>query len=107
MPSSMVFLGVHGNVIAVDRATGQQLWSVHLKGSDFVNLLVDDVRVLAATHGEVFCLHAESGQVLWHNPLPGQGWDIVTIATVQGTSAISPALSVEKKKRDDAANGAN
>jgi len=54
MLSSMVFLGVHGSVIAVDRATGQQFWSVHLKGSGFVSILVDEVRVLAATHGEIF-----------------------------------------------------
>jgi outer membrane protein assembly factor BamB len=44
-----IFLGVHGEVVALDRATGQELWSTKLGGSDFVNLLLDQDRIIATT----------------------------------------------------------
>jgi hypothetical protein len=38
---TLVLLGVHGEVVALDRSTGQELWRTKLTGSDFVNLLLD------------------------------------------------------------------
>ena len=29
--SDLVFIGIKGSVIALDRATGQQVWATHLK----------------------------------------------------------------------------
>lgn len=101
---SAIFLGVKGCVIALDRASGQQLWSTSLKGSDFVNVTVDGDLVIATVRGEVFGLDATGGKVLWHNELPGMGWGIISIATADGaSSAISP---VEQKRRTDEEAGA-
>jgi outer membrane protein assembly factor BamB len=77
MTSSAIFIGIRGDVVALDRGTGRQLWKTDLKGADFVNLLLDNDRVIAATKGEVFCLDAATDQVLWHNELPGSGWGLV------------------------------
>ena len=104
MISPTVFVGVHGSVVALDRATGQELWSADLKGGQFVSVLLDGSRVLAATKGEVFCLDAATGQILWHNSLPGMGWGIVSMATVSGTS--SHAAEAEQKRRDEEADAA-
>src|ERR1700732_646639 len=87
---SAIFLGVHGEVIALDRTTGQELWSTKLTGGDFVNLLVDQDRVIATTKGKAFCLDAASGQLLWRNDLPGLGWGLVSIATASGPTPIGP-----------------
>lgn len=104
MTSSLILLGVHGNVIALDRATGQQVWCAELKGADFVNVHLDEDRVIAATKGEVFCLDANTGASLWHNQLPGQGRGLITIATASGASDLAPFR--EKRRQDEAAAAA-
>ena len=101
MQSSVVFLGVKGSVIALDRKTGQQLWAVKLKGSDFVNVLLDGDLVLATTKGEAFCLNAKSGELMWNNSLPGMGMGLITIATSNGSSSLTAMR--EKQRQDEAA----
>jgi|SRR5579872_6954364 len=105
MSSSKVFLGVHGEVVALDRTTGQELWSTKLAGSDFVNLLVDQDRIIATSKGEVFCLDAATGQIVWKNKLPGMGWGLITIATASGSTSFG-ALSAKKRQDDAAATSA-
>jgi outer membrane protein assembly factor BamB len=101
MSSSNVFVGVHGEVVALDRTTGQELWSTKLAGSHFVNLLVDQDRIIATSKGEVFCLDAATGRILWKNSLPGMGLGLITIATAHGSTSFG-ALS-EKNRQDEAA----
>ena len=60
-----IYVGIRGTVLALDRATGSEAWRADLKGSDFVNLVLDGDRVLAATKGEeFFCLDAVTGKIL-------------------------------------------
>ena len=105
MKASVIFLGIRGNVIALDRTTGQELWRADLKGADFVNVMLDGDRVIATTKGEAFCLDAQTGSRLWHNPLPGQGRGLVTIATASGSSGPMTPFR-EKQQRDEAAASA-
>jgi len=98
---SSIFLGVHGEVVALDRTTGQEVWSAKLTGGDFVNLLLDQDRVIATTKGKVFCLDAATGQLLWRNDLPGMGLGLVSIATASGSTPIGP--SSQKRRQDQAA----
>jgi len=105
MTSSQIFIGIRGSVIALDRGTGQQLWKSELRGKDFVNVILDDDRVIASTKGEVFCLDAATGQLTWRNELPGEGWGLVTIATASGSSNSMPPFR-EKQRRDEAAQAA-
>jgi outer membrane protein assembly factor BamB len=105
MTTSAIFIGIHGNIIALDRTTGQQLWKTALKGTDFVNLMLDNDRVLAATKGEIFCLDAATGQLIWSNDLPGEGRGLVTIATASGSSSPMPPMR-EKQRQDEAATAA-
>ena len=101
---NMVFLGVHGTVFALDRGTGQELWQVHLKGGDYVNLALDRDRVLASTKGEVFCLDATTGQLLWANKLPGMGLGLVTMVTAASPgSPIAPEYSYRKRDQETSA----
>ena len=101
MASSKIFLGVHGEVVALDRTTGQEQWHTKLAGSDFVNLLLDGDRVIATTKGKAFCIDAGTGQLLWRNDLPGLGLGLVSIATASGSTPSGP--SSEKRRRDEAA----
>ncbi len=92
-------IGIHGTVLALDRATGLEIWRTPLKGDDFVNLVLDDGVLYAATKGEMFALDAENGRVLWNNPLKGLGWGLVSIASRDQ----STVLLRQKKRRDEQA----
>lgn len=98
---SLIFLGVHGEVVALDRATGQQLWRTKLAGGDFVNLVLDQDRVIATTKGKAFCLDPATGQLLWRNDLPGLGLGLVSIATASGSTPSGPPS--QKRRQDQAA----
>jgi outer membrane protein assembly factor BamB len=72
-----LFVGLGGHVVAVDAATGEELWRTKLKATTFISVWTDGSRVYAGAQGELFCLDATAGNVLWHNPLKGLGRGIV------------------------------
>ena len=97
--SKIIFLGVKGSVVAVDAATGQPVWEVNLKGTDFVNVVLDGNNLLATTRGEIFCLDPQTGGIRWHNPLRGYGWGLVTIAG-ERIGQNDAAINAEKRRQD-------
>ena len=101
--SDFVFIGIKGSVVALNHATGQQVWATHLKGSDFVNVLLEDGAVLASCCGEIFCLDPLTGDALWHNPLKGFGTGLATIATEHNPGTGNAPVLAEKHRRDAAA----
>jgi hypothetical protein len=92
-----IYIGLKGAVLALDRESGQIVWRTELKGSDFVNVVLQNGDLFAASRGELYRLNPASGDIVWCNTLPGLGWGIVTVAG----GAQAPAA--EKKRRDDAA----
>ena len=99
--SGLAFIGIKGSVVALNLFTGQQVWATYLKGSDFVNVVVQDEVLLASCRGEVFCLNALTGKGLWHNPLKGFGRGLATIATVSNPgNRLAPVLA-EKHRQDE------
>ncbi len=103
----LVFIGIKGSVVALNRATGEQVWATHLKGCDFVNVVVQDGTVLASCYGEIFCLDPLTGDARWHNPLKGFGMGLATIAGGDGSgSAGTPALAAKRRRDQEAAAAA-
>lgn len=103
--SDLIFVGIKGSVVALYRTTGQIAWAASLKGVDFVNLVLEDDKVLATCSGEIYCLDALAGKVLWHNPLKGFGRGLATIATDKNPGG-NPSSMAEKRRRDEAASAA-
>ena len=99
----LVLIGIRGSVVALERATGKQVWATHLKGSDFVNVVLEDDRVMASCRGEIFCLDALNGNALWHNGLKGFGTGLATIATDWNQTNLSTAVLSEKRRQEEAA----
>ena len=97
--SRFIYLGVHGSVIALNSANGEQLWATPLKGIEFVNVVLDGNNLYAATKGEIFCLEPKTGIIRWHNPLKGYGWGLVSIAG-EGIAQDPSVLGAEKRRRD-------
>ena len=105
--SDLIFLGIRGSAVALNRVTGEQVWATHLKGISFVNVVLDGNAVLASCHGEVFCLDPLTGKGLWHNPLRGFGIGLVTMATEQNPGTGNAPAMAEKRRRDEAAAAAS
>jgi outer membrane protein assembly factor BamB len=101
--SELVFIGIKGSVVALNRATGDQVWVTHLKGSDFVNVVVQNEAVLASCYGEIFCLDPLTGNARWHNPLKGFGRGLATIATEHNPGSGHAPVLAEKRCRDEQA----
>ena len=93
--SNMIVVGIKGTVLAIDRDTGETLWSTALKGSDFVNISLEGADVFVGSKGRLYRLDATSGEIRWCNELPGLGWGIVSIAGAGGAATVA-----EKQRRD-------
>lgn len=95
--TDLLFVGIKGSVIALNRATGQQIWATHLRGSDFVNVVFQDGAVLASCYGEIFCLDPLTGNARWHNPLKGFGIGLATIAADNPGTGNVPLLAAKRR----------
>jgi len=104
--ANLVFIGIKGSVVALNRATGQQVWATHLKGSEFVHVAVLNGAVVASCYGEIFCLDPLTGDALWHNPLKGFGRGLATIATEYNPGSGNALVLAEKHRRDQEAAAA-
>ncbi len=104
--SDLLFIGIKGSVIALSRATGEKVWATRLKGSDFVNVLVENGAVLASCYGEIFCLEPLTGTGVWHNELKGFGRGLATMATDHSSTSGNLPLAAEKRRRDEEAAAA-
>ena len=101
--TNLIFIGIHGTVLALDRATGQEVWSAKLKGSDLANVVLLDGALSATADGELFCLDASTGKLRWQNRLKGLGVGLVSIAAPGSQQTV---VLREKQKRDQAASSA-
>jgi outer membrane protein assembly factor BamB len=101
--SELVFIGIKGSVVALNRATGEQVWATPLKGVDFVNVVLQDDAILASCYGEVFCLDPITGETRWHNTLKGFGRGLATITTESCPETGNAPVMTEKRRRDQQA----
>jgi outer membrane protein assembly factor BamB len=98
----LVFIGIKGSVVALNRAKGQQMLATRIKGSDFVNVILQDGAVLASCRGEIFCLDPLTGILMWHNPLKGFGIGLATMATEHNPGEGNAPVLAEKRRHDEA-----
>ena len=101
-----IYVGIQGQVLALNRSTGAELWRTKLKGSEFVNVILDQGRIFASTSGELFCLDTQQGTILWQNRLKGLGRGLVTIATETSRSQVAIQLESAMREQQAAANAA-
>ena len=85
----LIFVGFNGYAIALDRDTGEIVWSNNQMKSGYVALLLDGDRLIASTNGYMYCLDPRNGEILWHNPLSGYGTGPPTMVSVRGQSSHS------------------
>jgi len=83
----LIFVGLNGYALALDRDSGEIVWSNNEMKSGYVTLLLDGDRLICSTNGYLYCLDPLTGQTLWHNPLRGYGSGAPTaLVSVRGQS---------------------
>lgn len=101
----LVFVGLNGYALALDRDTGEIVWSNDKLESGPVTLLLDGDRLIASTGGYIFCLDPLTGEVKWNNPLKGYG--LAAPAALVSVRGQSPhALATQHQAALDASSSA-
>jgi outer membrane protein assembly factor BamB len=81
----LIFVGLNGYALALDRDTGEIVWANSEMKSGYVTLLLDGDRLIASTNGYIFCLDPLTGAIRWNNPLKGYGMGAPTsLVSVRG-----------------------
>jgi outer membrane protein assembly factor BamB len=84
----LIFVGLNGYALAIDRESGEIIWSNNEMKSGYVTLLLDFDRLIVSTNGYIYCLDPLTGKKLWHNPLKGYGVGTPTaLVSVRGQSS--------------------
>ena len=84
----LIFVGLNGYALALDRKSGEIVWSNKEMKGGYVTMLLDGDRLIVSTNGYIYCLSPSTGEVLWHNPLKGYGQGAPTsLVSVRGQSA--------------------
>jgi outer membrane protein assembly factor BamB len=102
----LIFVGLNGYALALDRDTGEIVWSNGQMKSGYVTLLLDGDRLIVSTNGYMYCLDPLTGRIHWHNPLTGYGMGAPThLVSVRGQSSqIHIAQAAAEVARRQAAN---
>ena len=83
----LIFVGLNGYALALDRDTGDIVWSNNQLTSGYVSLMLDGDRLIVSTNGYMWALDPLTGSILWHNPLRGYGVGAAHLCSVRGQSA--------------------
>jgi outer membrane protein assembly factor BamB len=79
----MVFVGLNGQVVALDRDSGRVRWKWQSpKGGGYMTLLPDRDRLVVSAGGYIYCLDPATGKQIWNNPLTGFGCGVASLTTL-------------------------
>lgn len=109
----LIFVGLNGYAVALDRDTGEIVWSNNKLKSGYVTLLLDGDRLIVSTNGYLYCLDPLTGKILWHNRMSGYGSGTPTsLVSVRGQNshavieqAIDQILDAERKRHQPPPHG--
>jgi outer membrane protein assembly factor BamB len=84
----LIFIGLNGYAVALNRETGEIVWSNDQMKSGYVTMLLDFDRLIVSTNGYIYCLDPLTGNIQWHNPLKGYGAGAPTsLVSVRGQTS--------------------
>ena len=84
---AVLFIGIGGRVLALDRRTGAEIWRTKVKGATSTVILHrDGDQLYASASGELFCLDPATGEITFANAghvaplvISGRGVDTLTM----------------------------
>jgi outer membrane protein assembly factor BamB len=89
--------------VALDRDSGEIVWSNNELRAGPVTLLLDGDRLVVSTGGYLFCLDPLTGKVLWNNEMKGYG----QVAPSALVSVRGQSQQVAAQQQHDAAAAAD
>lgn len=105
--ANLVFVGFNSRVAALDRETGEMMWSWKCpKGTGIAALLVDGDRLIVSVQGYTYCLDPATGGEMWSNPLKGMGLGTACLASARGntTAQLHAILAQYEAEQESAAH---
>ena len=78
--------------MAIDRATGAEIWRTKLRSASFVTIAVEPDAIYAGAQGELYCVDPATGTIRWHNKLRGLGHSVVAFG---GSGTLTTAAAVQ------------
>jgi outer membrane protein assembly factor BamB len=101
MLDQLVFVGFNSRVAALDRDTGETVWTWKSPkgGMGYTTVLLDGDRLIVSVDGYTYALDPVTGGQLWRNDLKGLGTGVASLASVRGTAQNTPAAAYEASKR--------
>ena len=104
----LIFVGLNGKAVALNRDTGEIVWSNDHMRRGYVTMLLDGDRLIVSTNGYIYCLDPLTGAILWHNPMKGYGMGTPTsLLSVRGSSGDLAIEQAAKVAADAAAAAAS
>ena len=105
--ADFVFAGFNRRVIAIDRYTGEIVWTWKApQGTGYASILLDGDRLVVMVNGYAYCLDPLFGQEVWRNPLKGLGTGVACIASTRGSTPPDLAALAEAARQRAAAAAA-
>jgi len=84
--SDLIFTGFNRRVAALDKRTGQIIWTQKLpKGQSYVTLLLDGGVLIAAVDGYMYGLEELTGRQIWFNEMAGFGTGVTSLTSLNGS----------------------
>src|SRR4051812_12356100 len=84
----LIFIGLNGYAVALNRHTGEIGWSNDQMKRGDVTLLLAFGRLIVSTNGYIYCLDPLTENIQWHNPLRGYGVGAPTsLVSVRGQTS--------------------
>jgi hypothetical protein len=102
---NVLYVGIKGHVVAIDKQSGRELWRTKLGGYTLVNILIDTEMIFAYAKGHVFGMNF-SGKVLWDNGMTGLGYNMALLATQESndqTAAIMQEIQSQQASSSSSA----
>ena len=93
--NDLVYASFNRQVIALDRYSGEVVWSWKAPKSGFTSVLLDNDRLIVSVNGYMYCLEPLHGDVVWSNELKGFGTGITTLTSAAGSTAGSQAAQAQ------------
>jgi outer membrane protein assembly factor BamB len=87
-----LYIGLGGHVVAIDRATGAEIWRTKLRSSSFVTIAIEPDAIYAGANGELYCVDPATGAIRWRNRLKGLGMSVVAF---DGANVTTSAAAIQ------------
>ena len=80
---NVLYVGIHGHVIAYHPESLRTIWSNDLKGLGYsigISVNVNEDKLYVGTFGKVCAINRTNGETIWTTSLPRCGYSIVTLS---------------------------